>query len=96
MANNRGIKRCGREDLFIGHVVTMVAAVEMSAIVQVVRLSLKSAQEGPQTGYEYRLGPTSDYLQAHAAAMGSLNRDRNPCSSADGEYRECSPLGSYR
>jgi hypothetical protein len=66
----------------------MVAAVEMSAIVQVVRLSLKSAQEGPQTGYEYRLGPTSDYLQAHAAVMGSLNRDRNPCSSADGEYRE--------
>jgi hypothetical protein len=44
-------------------------------------------QEGPQTGYEYRLGPTSDYLEAHVAVVGSLNRVRYACS-ADGEHRE--------
>jgi hypothetical protein len=52
---------------------------------------------GAQTGYEYRLGPTSHYLGGHAAVRGSL------CGIPDeqtvGEYREWTgwrPLTLYR
>jgi hypothetical protein len=74
MPINIGIVRDWPKALSIGHVVATWWPVKVSAIVQVVSLSLAQDEFRAPNRLWCRLGWSSDYLDGHAAVVGSLYR----------------------